>query len=637
MTIMYFAFTLLLSSLASAQTTQGGGQNAPAPKGSISGGVVRATGGEPIIRATVTLTRVFGPANALAPGQNTGARGGGPQNPQGQPAQQPFTVTITTDDLGRFQFRDIDAGSYRLFAARNGFARQEYGQRSLNRSGTVMNIRAGQQVTDVSFRLTPAATISGRVLDSSGEPLTGITVQAMRSTYDSTGKSTLQPAAAARTNDLGEYRLYWINPGRYFVNASASRSMADLLAANATGVSQAQSPQQAQAATQAAAIFGPASNPNEVVDSSYALTYFPGTTDASRAVAVDLQPGAEIRAIDFTLARMQRVRLSGRVVNADTGRPPQTATVSVTPRDSSAPSTGLDALLGMDPMGNRYNPATGEFVVQNVTPGSYWLQVVAQGTNPAEQVAPNPTPAEAIAVLSAITATRVPIEVTGSDIDNITLSVTAGISVPGRLRVEGETGEPNLSSFQLSLQPVSGGPSILSILQGGGVRAAADGTFSIPRITAGDYRLAVNGLGVNYYIKDAQINQTDILQTGLSVSAPFYGSLEITLGANAGQVTGVVVDAALKPISGVQAVLIPDQLRNRQDLYKTAVTDQEGRFTLRGITPGDYQVFAWEDIEPFSYFDASVLRQYERNGKLIHVRESAAETVEVKLIPAGTP
>ena len=64
-------------------------------------------------------------------------------------------------------------------AGRNGFARQEYGQRSFNRSGTIISIRAGQQVSDIEFKLTPAPTISGRVVDMYGEPQPGITVQAL--------------------------------------------------------------------------------------------------------------------------------------------------------------------------------------------------------------------------------------------------------------------------------------------------------------------------------------------------------------------------------------------------------------------------------------------------------------------------
>lgn len=646
---------LLLSSTLHAQAGIVAPQIAPASKGTISGTVTRVATGDPIAKVTVTLSRVNAPAGPLAPaGANAGARGAGtpgqPGGPQGQQPnigvasvqvqQPPAVVTMATDEQGKFQFKDVDAGAYRVIAARNGFARQEYGQRSLNRPGTVLNIRAGQQINDIAFKLTPAGTISGRVLDSTGEPLVGVTIQALRSSFDATGKRNMQPVGSARTNDLGEYRLYWINPGRYFVNANAARSALELISSQAASQasSQTQSPEQAQAAASAASMFGAGANPNEVADTGFGLTYYPGTTDATRAVAVDLQPGNEIRAIDFVLVRQQRVKLSGRVVDGETGRPPQMAQVSASSREATSASSPLDALIGGDPTANRYNPTTGEFVVQNVATGSYWLQVMAQGAN-----TPNPAAggqidaAAAIAALSSINTARVPIEVGTTDIDNLSLTVTSGVSVPGRIRLEGAPagGANPLERIRVTLQ-VSGPLSFLSLLGGGGVAPAADGTFSIPRISTGDYKLAVNGLGPNLYIKEARLGQTDAMQP-LSIVPPVNGTLDITLGSNPGRITGIVTDATLKPVSGVLAVLIPDQLRNRQDLYKTVTTDQEGRFTVLGITPGDYRLFSWEDIEPFSYYDPAVLRQYEQQGKLVHIQEGATDSVDVKIIPAGTP
>lgn len=636
-----FAFAVGLSPLVARQQVPTapltGALNGPPAKATVSGVVLRSTNGDPIARATVTLTRVQP--------QGGGPRGGGPQGQPGQRGQaqqqQPQTFTATTDNVGKFQFIEVDEGSYRIIAARNGFARQEYGQRSFNRPGTVMNIRAGQQVTDVSFRLTPASTISGRVLDSAGEPLPGITVQVLRSTYDATGKRTLQPAGSARTNDLGEYRIYWINPGRYFVSANAARSTLDLITAGASqAAAQAQNQAQAQQAAQAAAIFGGGANPNEVADPGFGLTYYPGAADSSRAVGIDLQPGAEMRGIDFTLVRAQRVRISGRVIDTTTGAPPQNAAVSVTPRDSSA-SSPLDALLGMDPSGgNRYNSSTGEFVVVNVASGSYWLQVISQGQNTPAAAGPDapPTTQEALNALNSINSARMAVDVFSSDIDNLTLNVGPGMTVTGRVQIEG--GQPanatDLQRIGIQLQSSSGGGNILALLQGGVVRTGADGTFSISRITAGDYKLAVTGLGPNLYLKQARLGQTDVLN-GVSISEPLNGSLEIVLRMNPGQVAGNVVDATLKPISGAQAVLVPEQARNRQELYRTAATDQEGRFTFRGIAPGDYRIFAWEDIEPFAYFDPGVIKQYEASGKLVHIQESSSETAEVRLIPAATP
>src|SRR5262249_24891192 len=157
---------------------------------------------------------------------------------------------------------------------------------------TIISVRTGQQVQDIEFKLTPAPTISGRVVDMYGEPQPGITIQAMRSTYDANGKRALQQVQTARTNDLGEYRLYWVNPGRYFVSASGAKSTMETMLSTLS-----------QAASQA-----PGAPANEVTDPGFSLTYYPGTPDIAQATSVDLQPGTEIR-VDFNLMRSPRFRI----------------------------------------------------------------------------------------------------------------------------------------------------------------------------------------------------------------------------------------------------------------------------------------------------------------------------------------
>src|SRR5262249_8129390 len=261
--------------------------------------------------------------------------------------QQPAIIpAVLTDDKGRFQIKDIDPGNYRIVAARNGFARQEYGQHSFNGSGTIISVRPGQQVQDLEFKLTPAPTISGRVVDMYGEPLPGITLQALRSTYDANGKRTLRQVQTARTNDLGEYRLYWLNPGRYFVSANGAKSaMETMVSGLSQAAAQAPTGQDAQAIGQLSGLYGPGAPANEIASSEFTLTYYPGTPDISRAVACDLPPAAESH-LDFSLARSQRFRIRGKVIDATTGRPPQMATLSVSPRNPASDASPLDALFG---------------------------------------------------------------------------------------------------------------------------------------------------------------------------------------------------------------------------------------------------------------------------------------------------
>jgi 5-hydroxyisourate hydrolase-like protein (transthyretin family) len=136
------------------------------------------------------------------------------------------------------------------------------------------------------------------------------------------------------------------------------------------------------------------------------------------------------------------------------------------------------------------------------------------------------------------------------------------------------------------------------------------------------------------YVRDARLENKDPLE-GLTILDRVDGALDLTMSSKSGQLDGSVIDADGKPVSNVQVVIVPDRFRNRQDLYKTATTNQDGQFNFRGVAPGDYRVFAWEDIEPFAYFDPDVLKAFEPQAKPVRVQESSKATVEVKLIPGA--
>ena len=115
-------------------------------KGSIEGVVMRSATGEPVDRARLTLTRIQSPPTGAVTGPVT------------PPPQIP---PIQTERDGKFSFKDLDPGQYRLRVQRNGYAGQEYGQRTASTAGTVIHLTEGQQINDVSFKLTPAAIVTG--------------------------------------------------------------------------------------------------------------------------------------------------------------------------------------------------------------------------------------------------------------------------------------------------------------------------------------------------------------------------------------------------------------------------------------------------------------------------------------------
>jgi hypothetical protein len=54
---------------------------------------------------------------------------------------------------------------------------------------------------------------------------------------------------------------------------------------------------------------------------------------------------------------------------------------------------------------------------------------------------------------------------------------------------------------------------------------------------------------------------------------------------------------------------------------------------MRSIVPGDYKLFAWEDIERYEYKDPEFLQKYEALGIPAKISESSQLSIEVKVIP----
>jgi hypothetical protein len=583
--------TAALLSLFLAQNPLPGTQQSQIPTASIEGTVLRADSAEPVARAQVLLTKtVLQPSPGTAPGT--------PVTPP------PPIPPIITDASGKFSFKDLEAGTYRLAVTKNGFVRSEYGARTTGTAGAPITLPAGQSMKDISFRLVATAAISGRVRTSTGEPGAALNIQLMRTAYNVQGQRTFQAVSGGRTDDRGDYRLFWVTPGRYFVAVGGNTST--IMSADGGQIMFLASGLVDQSSTNVATVF------------------YPGSTDPLRATTIEVGPGGELPNIDIVLPQQQVYRVRGRVVDSSTGLPPRTASITLVPRDTSF--SGLSTNIPPN-----YNGTTGTFDMRNVPPGSYWLRAQAVESTATAVITPNAvgrTVSEALSMATtARTATQRALEVTG-DVEGLLLELGAGISIPGSLRVEGPplpaTPGPRVSLRSTTVNSLA--PPLLPI--------NADGTFTLTNIMPGEYRATVLGMPVDYFVKEARIEQTDVLNDPWVITGPVRGSLNVVVSSGAGQIEGTVTDSRLQGVSALTTVLIPDQQRDRTDLFRTAVTDQSGKFTLRGIAPGAYKIFAWETLEPNAHFDPQILRQYEDQGKAVRVVEGGKITTEVKMIPA---
>ena len=111
-------------------------------------------------------------------------------------------TTATTDAKGRFSFKNVNAGTYRLQPQRDGYIRASKG--SGPQSLTVV---AGQDIHDVELSLIAAASMSGRIVDAAGQPLKGVQVSAIVLGYTNGREVPITAIGAEprpQTDDRGE-------------------------------------------------------------------------------------------------------------------------------------------------------------------------------------------------------------------------------------------------------------------------------------------------------------------------------------------------------------------------------------------------------------------------------------------------
>ena len=89
------------------------------------------------------------------------------------------------------------------------------------------------------------------------------------------------------------------------------------------------------------------------------------------------------------------------------------------------------------------------------------------------------------------------------------------------------------------------------------------------------------------------------------------------------------------PASNVAVVAVPEEkYRKIPERFGVGATDQYGRFTIRGLAPGNYTLFAWQDVGEELYRDSDFLKS-QGNGTPVKVEEGSRQKVELKLSPVG--
>jgi hypothetical protein len=334
-------------------------------------------------------------------------------------------------------------------------------------------------------------------------------------------------------------------------------------------------------------------------DEIYPQVYYPGANDPATAIQLNLAAGSEARGIDMTLRRVHAVRVRGKIPDL-----PRGTVVRLVSRGSSVSFLGGGQTA-------QITSQEGDFEFRGITPGSYVMLVDIQDNGRHRSV-------------------RHALDVGDAGLDGVMIATPPATSMEGQVRADGH-GEINLGSLSVQLQfrdpmPVAT-PS---------AHVKPDGSFGIEDIAPDSYDVSIFGLPAGYYLKSASVNNQDVLEAGLTMAGG-TARLDLLVSPAGGQVEGVVADAKQQPAKAATVVLIPEAVRqSRLSLFKTAITDQNGHYSIQGIAPGSYTVYAFEDLPPGASQDPDYMKPFEKSAESLTVHEGGHEFKQLQQIQADT-
>jgi hypothetical protein len=422
-----------------------------------------------------------------------------------------------------------------------------------------------------------------------------VSVEALQRVH-TRGPAKWQPSSSAQTDDLGVYRIFDLSPGYYIVKATPKSLNDEMFIYD-----------------------GDESQQNSLHEppSGYLPTYFPGTTDVVRASAMDVKAGDEIPRVDFSFAPgapAKTYRVSGRATSTLADGMLVVMAIPSSP-DTSTPVDPIHLMA-------RPDAKTGAFTIEGVPPGSYKIvasSIVLVGTG------------------QKVRAAVQDVEVVTSDVDRVSLTVTRGVDISGRVTFEGQAAA-SAQNLKISIQARDENFAFGSQQEDD---VEKDGTFSLTELGDGTYTIRASSKCEECYIKSASASGINLLESGLVIeSGQAPRSIEIVFSSNTGKASGTVTGADDLPVPGAYVMLIKDAgnkdagTGDNQEDSKSTTTDQYGKFEIRGVPPGHYKALAFVKANSDSLDDPDFIKPFAAKADSFEVSPGGTVALQLKALAA---
>ena len=315
--------------------------------------------------------------------------------------------------------------------------------------------------------------------------------------------------------------------------------------------------------------------------SAAAPSFYPGVSDLSEADTISVLSGgsgwAEIRQPEST-----KVSVRGTVIP----RAPEVAFTLKAESDGTAVDTGVRI---------HYAAETGLFDFQGITPGHYLLEADWL-VNDFEHRA------------------YVPFDVGESPIDNLEVTPLSSMRINGRIE-----NVLNTEVTAISLRRADGAVPVLNAI-------VKNNLFQFNDVPAGKYYVELES-NHDQYVFSLSVDGKDYDGSFFAADGESEHTLDVKLQEPAFSIHGSV-----KPWDEDAGASDVVAIAEQTGAVFHTLTDRERRFSIVGLPPGPYRLFAWPGPDIVPYRSAAIRKKYQRDSVEVSLKPGNVGD-EVELTP----
>jgi hypothetical protein len=489
---------------------------------------------------------------------------------------------VMTDGDGRYEIKGLPAETYMINVMKPNYVRASWGAERVEGPGKRIPLAEGQVLEKIDVRLTRAGVVTGTIVDEFGDPVTDVSVTAMRYQYVQGSRRLMPSGRGSGTNDIGEFRVYGLSPGQYYISATL-RSFSVI-------------------------------NTDTTDRSGYATTFYPGTGNVAEAQRLTIAPGQTVTGINLTLLPIQTVKVSGTATDAE-GKPLAGGMILVMPRLGTGVVGATASQVQPD----------GKFTISGLTPGDYSLRlniptaeaavadITVNGSdiNDVELVVTKPSTIRGRVVFTESATPAAPPKPTAFDLGAMRdWALGQLVRSPAKIKDDG-TFEITLPRGHVLIRGATAGPA---------PAAAA------PESAPPPWRLS-----------RVMVNDVDVSDTGIDV--PPNATIEnvvVEMTNHSNEASGRVTDGDGNTVRDCFVIVFaqdPARWTVQTRYLSVARPWLDDLFHVR-LLRGDYYGVAMSDVETGAWTDPEFLAQARERATKFSIADGEKKTIDLPLSPA---